>query len=95
VKFRAGFIEDYTPILDQINEYDLFGIHFNIADEENKRPDIDFLQGVKRNNYILLASGYVRSQRDVDELFSLGVNLVGVARPTRENPSFIIQMAEV
>lgn len=94
VKFRAGFIEDYTPILDQINEYDLFGIHFNIADEENKRPDIDFLQGVKRNNHILLASGYVRSQRDVDELFSSGVNLVGVARPTRENPSFIQQLTK-
>jgi hypothetical protein len=94
VKFKAGFIEDYTPILDKINEYDLFGIHFNIADEESKRPDIDFLQGLKRNNYILLASGYIRSQRDVNELFSLGVNLAGVARPTRENPSFIQQITK-
>jgi tRNA-dihydrouridine synthase len=89
VKFRAGFIEDYTPILDRINEYDVFGVHFNIADEENKRPNIDFLRGLKRDQYILLVSGYVRSREDVDELLGTGADLVGVARPTRENASFI------
>ena len=89
VKFRAEFIEDYTPILDRIIEYDVFGVHFNIADEENKRPNIDFLHGVKRDQYILLVSGYVRSWENVDELLGIGADLVGVARPTRENASFI------
>jgi tRNA-dihydrouridine synthase len=94
VKFRAGFIEDFTPILDRIKEYDVFGVHFNIADEENKRPNIDFLQGVKRDQYILLVSGYVRTWEDVDELLGAGADLVGVARPTRENASFIQQITE-
>jgi tRNA-dihydrouridine synthase len=89
VKFKAGFIEDYTPILDRIKEYDVFGVHFNIADEENKRPNIDFLRGLKREKYVLLASGYVRSRKDVDDLLGIGVNLVGVARPTIEDASLI------
>ena len=79
----------HTPILDRIKEYDVFGVHFNIADEENKRPNIDFLHGVKRDQYILLVSGYVRSWENVDELLGIGADLVGVARPTRENASFI------
>jgi tRNA-dihydrouridine synthase len=89
VKFRAGFIEDYIPILDRIKELDIFGVHFNIANEENKRPDIDFLRGVKRDQYILLVSGFVRSREDIDNLLGIGVNLVGVARPTKEDASFI------
>jgi tRNA-dihydrouridine synthase len=94
VKFRAGFIKDFTHILDHIKEYDVFGVHFNIADEENKRPSIDFLHGLKRDQYSLLVSGFVRSWEDVDELLGAGADLVGVARPTRENAYFIKQITE-
>lgn len=89
VKFRAGFIEDYTPILDKIKEYDVFGIHFNIADEEKNRPDVEFLTGAKRGPYMLLVSGYARTHEDVERLLGAGADMVGIASPTRENVSFI------
>jgi tRNA-dihydrouridine synthase len=92
VKFRAGFIEDYTPILDKIKEYDVFGIHFNIADEERKRPDVEFLTGAKRGPYMLLISGYARTHKDVEELLAAGADMVGIASPTRENALFIQQI---
>ena len=92
VKFRAGFIQDYTPILDKIRDYDVFGIHFNIADEETKRPDVEFLSGAKRCTYVLLVSGYARTRQDVEELLGAGADMVGIASPTRENPTFIQQI---
>jgi tRNA-dihydrouridine synthase len=92
VKFRAGFIEDYTPILDRIKEFDILGIHFNVADEEKKRPDINFLNQLGKARYLLLISGYARSRGDVEKLFDAGADMVGIASPTMDNASFIKQI---
>ena len=93
VKFRAGFIEDYNPILNRIKEYDILGVHFNIADEEKKRPDINFLHGLVKAPYLLLISGYARSREDLEKLYDAGADMVGISRPTMENASFIQQIS--
>jgi len=97
VKFRMGAIPDYTPILDELVDMNLLGVHFNIRDERSKRPDFEFVKKVK-NRYggrlFLLVSGYVRSTSDVRRLFEAGADMVGIAEPTIKDPDYIAKLAE-
>ena len=90
VKFREGVIEDYSPVLDKIADFNIFGVHFNVRDEATKKPDFRFVQEVKgKYPFFLLVSGYVRSAMDAKELFEAGADVVGIAEPTVDNPKFI------
>ena len=89
VKFRAGYIENYSPILEKIKRYNIFGIHFNVGIEENRKPDFEFVEKCTRNSYLLLISGCLRTRKDVKMMFDAGADVVGLARPTRDNASFI------
>jgi len=94
VKFREGVIGDYTPILDRIVDSNLFGVHFNVRDEETKKPDYGFARSVKEGyDIFLLASGYVRSPEDARKLFQAGADMVGIAEPVLQNPTFIQNIA--
>jgi len=96
VKFRAGVILDYSPILDRIAGMNIFGVHFNVRDEDSKRPNVKFVREVK-NRYdgiFLLVSGYVRSVEDAITLFNAGADMVGIAEPTISDPSYIANIAE-
>lgn len=95
VKFRWGVIDDYTPILDYINELDIFGVHFNIRDEKAKRPNFEFVRNVKKKyDIFLLVSGYVRSAEDARKLFELGADMVGIAEPVLKEPNYIRRLYE-
>ncbi len=96
VKFRAGVIPDYTPILDRVVEMDILGVHFNVRDETSKRPDVEFVRMVKSryDGMFLLASGYVRSAEDAIMLFNAGADMVGIAEPTIKDPNYIANIAE-
>ncbi len=48
VKFREGVVADYGPILDNVAKLELFGLHFNIRDEETKGPDLAFVTNIKK-----------------------------------------------
>jgi len=89
-KFREGVIPDYRPILDKIEDMGLFGVHFNIRNEETKRPDFEFVRNIKkRYSFFLLVSGYVRSSKTMKRLFQVGADMVGFAEPTIKGPGFI------
>ena len=95
VKFREGVIDDYTPILDRVEESSLFAVHFNVRDDERKKPDFDFVQRLKeRYDLFLLASGYVRSPDEARRLFDAGADMVGIAEPVLKDPNFIHKVAE-
>lgn len=94
VKFRMGFIEDYSPILDEIEGSGVFGIHFNVRDDERGEPDYEFVRTVKRDHFFLLASGYVRTVREAKRLFASGADMVGIAEPSIDDPGFIQAIAE-
>jgi len=90
VKFREGVIPDYTPILDKIVDFNLLGVHFNIGDEETKKPDFDFVRNIKEKySLFLLVSGYVRTSDSVRKLFEAGADMIGFAEPTIKDPEFI------
>ena len=89
VKFWIGAIEDYSPVLDEIADFDIFGVHFNVRDEERKKPDFDFVREAKRDSSFLLVSGYVRSAVDAKMLFEAGADMVGISEPTINNPRYI------
>jgi len=94
VKFREGVIGDYTPILDRIVNSNFFGVHFNVRDEETKKPDYGFVRSFKEvYDIFLLASGYVRSSEDARKLFQAGADMVGIAEPVLQNPKFIQKIA--
>ena len=95
VKFRLGVIDDYTPILDQIMNYEIFGVHFNIRDEKSKKPDYKFVQDVKsRYDIFLLVSGYVSSAEDVKKLFYYGADMIGIAEPTMKDTNYILRIVD-
>lgn len=95
VKFREAVIPNYSPVLDKIVGLGLFGVHFNIRNEETKKPDIEFVRDVKnRYPFFLLISGYVRESKIVEELFEAGADMVGFAEPTIKEPKFISKIAE-
>lgn len=96
VKFRAGVIPDYTPVLDRIVGVNIFGVHFNVRDEASKRPDVRFVKEVKNRygNMFLLVSGYVRSAEDALMLFNTGADMVGIAEPTIKDLNYIADIAE-
>jgi len=95
VKFKKGVVEDYSTVLDKALDFNLFGVHFNIRNEETKRPDFEFVQNVKRKRpFFLLVSGYVRSSEDAERLFRTGADMVGIAEPTITNPSYIYKIAK-
>jgi tRNA-dihydrouridine synthase len=94
VKFREGIIQDYTPVLDRIRNLNLFGIHFNIRDNETTKPDFKFIENAKKKYpFFLLASGYIRSAKDAEKLFEAGADMVGIAHPTRNDPEYIAKIA--
>ena len=94
VKFRKGFIDDYSPILDRVVDMDLFGVHFNVRDDISKRPDFNFVRWIKENyDLFLLVSGYVRSANDVVKLFKCGADMVGIAEPVLTDPNYIQRIA--
>jgi len=96
VKFRMGVIPDYTPVLDRITEYDIFGVHFNIRDNQTKRPNINFVRELKGRypDMFLLVSGYVRSAADAEGLLNAGADMVGIAEPTIREPNYIHKIAQ-
>ncbi len=96
VKFRMGVIPDYTPVLDGVTEYEIFGVHFNIRDNQTKRPNIDFVRELKGRypDMFLLVSGYVRSVADVESLLNAGADMVGIAEPTMKEPDYIHKIAQ-
>ena len=95
VKFREGVIPDYTPVLDRIRNMNLFGIHFNVRNDETMKPDFKFIENIrKKYPFFLLASGYVRSAEDAEKLFEAGADMVGIADPTRDDPGYIAKIAE-
>ncbi|MEM1569812.1 MAG: hypothetical protein QXL27_06355 [Candidatus Bathyarchaeia archaeon] len=96
VKFRAGVIPDYTPVLDRIVGMDIFGVHFNVRDEAFKRPNVEFVREVKSRygSLFLLVSGYVRSAEDAIMLFNADADMVGIAEPTIKDPNYIANIAE-
>jgi tRNA-dihydrouridine synthase len=94
VKFREGVIPSYEPILDEIAKLDLFGIHFNVRNEEMRKPDSRFVEKIKRYPIFLLVSGYVRSAKDVKKLFEAGADMIGIAEPTIQNPKFIAKISK-
>lgn len=89
-KFRAGVIPDYSPIMDYIESLDLFGVHFNIRGVDG-RPDYRFLEDLRRMypEEFILVSGYIWSVEAAKRAFQLGVDMIGIAEPTREDPNFI------
>jgi len=90
VKFREGVIEDYSPVLDQIRDLGLFGVHFNVRNEATEKPDFEFIRDIRRRYpFFLLASGYVRSGADARMLFEAGADMVGIAEPTIRDPRYI------
>ncbi len=94
VKFREGVIRDYSPVLERIADFDLFGVHFNIRNERTKRPDFEFVRGLKRKYpFFLLVSGYVRSAMDARRLFEAGADMVGIAEPTIDDRRYICRIA--
>ncbi|MFQ6095578.1 MAG: hypothetical protein ACE5NN_05495 [Candidatus Bathyarchaeia archaeon] len=95
VKFREGVIKDYSPVLDKIEDFDLFAVHFNVRDETTKRPDFEFVRDVKtKYPFFLLVSGYVRSGVDAKMLFEAGADMVGIAKPAIEDPRYISKIAD-
>jgi len=95
VKFREGIIKDYSAILEEIADLDVFGVHFNVRDGKTKKPDFDFVQKIKKKHSIfLLISGYVRSGEDAERLFKRGADMVGIAEPTIKDPRYIQKIAE-
>ncbi len=96
VKFRMGVTPDYSPILDRITGMNIFGVHFNVRDETSKRPNVEFVRKVKNrySDIFLLVSGYVRSVEDAITLFNAGADMVGIAEPTINDPSYIANIAD-
>ena len=93
-KFREGVIPDYSPVLDKVAELNLFGVHFNIRNEETKKPDIEFVRNIKkRYSIFLLISGYIRDSETVKQLFEAGADMVGFAEPAIKDPEFIKKIA--
>lgn len=88
VKFKADYIKDYSTILQTINDYDLFGVHFNISNDETKNPDVGFLD-IEKSSSLLLVSGYIKTLEEIKELQNAGADMIGFARPTRDNPLYI------
>jgi len=96
VKFREGAIEDYSPVLDGISDFKIFGVHFNVRKDETKKPDFQFVRDLKRKYTVfLLVSGYVRSALDARKLFEDGADMVGIAEPTVNDPGYIYRIAKV
>ena len=94
VKFRAGVIPDYPTVLEEIANINIFAVHFNIRNEDTKRPDFKFAEEIREKcPFFLLVSGYVRSADDARRLFSIGADMVGIAEPTIEDPNFIAKIA--
>jgi hypothetical protein len=82
-------------VLNRAREFDLFGIHINVRDEEAKRPDLEFVRQVKRvYPGFLLVSGYARSGSDAAELFEAGADMVGIAEPTIVDAGYIRRIVE-
>lgn len=94
VKFREGVVADYGPILDNVVKLNLFGVHFNIKNEQTKGPDLEFVTAIKEKySFFLLLSGHIRSSEMVKKLFEAGADMVGFAEPTIKDSRFISRIA--
>jgi tRNA-dihydrouridine synthase len=94
VKFKESILTDYGPILDNVARLNLFGVHFNIRNEQTKGPDLEFVTAVKEKySFFLLVSGYVRSSEMVRKLLEAGADMVGFAEPTIKDSGFISRVA--
>ena len=94
VKFREGVVADYGPILDNVAKLNLFGVHFNIRNEQTKGPDLEFVKTIKEKySFFLLVSGYIRSSEMAKKLFEAGADMVGFAEPTIKDSKFINRIA--
>ncbi len=95
VKFRAGVIPDYAPIMGFIENLNLFGVHFNIRGE-NLKPDYKFIEDIRKKypKFFLLASGYLWKPEAVKRAFNIGVDMVGIAEPAMKDPRFIENLKE-
>lgn len=95
VKFREGVVVDYGPILDNVVKLNLFGVHFNIRNEQTKVPHLEFVKAIKEKySFFLLVSGHIRSSEMVKKLFEAGADMVGFAEPTIKDSRFISRIAE-
>ena len=94
VKFREGIVDDYSEVLEELSEFNVFAVHFNIRNDKTKKPDFNFIQKIKKTcPLFLLASGYIKSANDARTLFEKGADMVGIAEPTKNDPGYIFTIA--
>ena len=87
--------EAVLQALDKLASFNLLGVHVNVRNEATKKPDLEFAHQVrKRYSGFLLVTGYVRSAADAAALFEAGIDMVGIAEPTIQDPCYIFKIAQ-
>jgi tRNA-dihydrouridine synthase len=96
VKFHGGSDRQHLlHVLDEMQNWEVFGVHLNVRAGSGEKPDIDLAQTARaRYPGFLLMSGYVRSTADAQALFRAGADMVGIAEPAMQDPEYIHRIAE-
>jgi tRNA-dihydrouridine synthase len=96
VKFNATMKDvDFSEVLDGVSDvHGLFGVHFNIRSEEDKKPNTALIKQIRsRVNGMIFCSGYVRTRSQVTELLAAGGDCIGIAQGLRDDPGIIERLS--
>ena len=95
IKFNSRIDVDFAEALRDLAHVPVWGYHFNIRDQVEKKPNEDFVRNIRPLvQGPLLVSGYAWEVERVRRLQELGVNVVGFSEPVMNDPAFISRMAQ-
>jgi hypothetical protein len=82
---------DVIELLDSIRDIrDLFGVHFNVRDSEETKPNTGLVRLLRpKVDGVLFCSGFVTGKEHVRALEAAGADCIGVAQGIRDNPTII------
>jgi tRNA-dihydrouridine synthase len=87
--------EHLESALRRMANLPVLGVHVNVRDEGNKRPDLELVRALRPLiPGLFLVSGHVRSRTDAQALFNAGADMVGAAAPVWKDVAYIRKLAQ-
>ena len=85
---------DFPNLLDGLADIEnLFGVHFNIRDNDNQSPNLSLVKIIRPHiRGMLFCSGHVRNRTQVNELFAAGVDCVGISQGLIDDPAIFTHL---
>lgn len=94
IKFNSNIEVNFEKLIQRLSDIGIWGYHFNIKGNK-KEPNFDFAERMcKQIDEIIVYSGSIRTPKEINILFDMGIDSVGFAQPVLKDSKYILKIGQ-